>query len=344
MTPEDAPPAEERPRAHRPWLRGLVGLLLGIALVVFGVPAVGDLGAVGDELARLAGWQIGVLSVLALLAVGAAASMWMAAAPGLRPVPVLLLFLSCTATGYILPAGGAVATAMTLGMLSLLGVPSSRVPAVVLVAGLWNVLVRMGLPVVAFLAAELTGEPPAPLRASAGVGAAVVVSIVAGLVLLETVGGRGRVAGRVGAVLARLVGRLGRRGGDPAAFATEFRAALDDIVRRRWPAMTAAAVAFPLVQFAVLWTTLVFLGAEPEPVGVFGAFAIVSQVTSVPVTPGALGVAELSLIGALRSAGVGASLATTATVVYRFYTYVLLIPLGGLAYLLWNRRVFVPRR
>lgn len=340
MTPRESPPGERAP-PRLSWLRGLIGLVIGVALVVFGVPAVGDLGAVGDELARLAGWQIGVLSVLALLAVAAAASMWMAAAPGLRPVPVLLLFLSCTAAGYVLPAGAAVATAMTLGMLSVLGVPASRVPAVVLVAGLWNVLVRMGLPVVAFLAAEVAGEPPAPLRVSAGIGAVMDVGIVAGLVLFKAAGGRsGRVAGRVTAALARLVARFGRRDVDPAAFVAQFRAALDDIARRRWPALTAAAVAFPLAQFAVLWTTLVFLGAGPEPVGVFGAFAIVSQVTSVPITPGALGVAELSLIGALGSHGVGASVATTTTVVYRFYTYVALIPLGGLAYLLWNRRAF----
>jgi len=323
-------------------VRGAVGLVLGAALVVFGVPVVGDLGAATEELGRLAGWQVAVLSVLALLAVAAASSMWIAAVPGLRPGPVVLLYLSCTAAGYVLPAGAAVATAMTFGMLSVLGVPGGRVPAVVLVTGLWNILVRMGLPVVAFLAAEATGGAGAPLRASAGVGAVAVVVILGGLALAGFLGGRGG-TGRVGDVAVRVAARFGRTV-DPAALAAGFRGALDDIVRRRWPAMTAAAVALPLAQLSVLWTALVFLGAGPEPVPVLGSFAIVSQVTSVPVTPGALGVAELSLIGALRAEGIAAPLATAATAVYRFYTYVLLIPLGGLAYAVWNRRAFGKRR
>lgn len=337
---EPGPQAPDTAR-HRTWVRGVVGLVIGVALVVFGVPAVGDLDAVLGDIGRFAGWQIAVLAVLAVPPILAATSMWTAAVPSLRLGSVALLYLSCTAVGYVLPAGAAIATAMSVGMLAVLGVPAERVPAVVLVTGLWNILVRMGLPVIAFTLAEAVGDASAPLRASALVGGVAVVVILGGISLLFLLGGAGGgFLGRFAGPVGRLAARFGRKEFDLVEAGGLFRTATEEIVGRRWPWLTAAALLFPLAQFALLWVVLSFLGAGPEPVPVFGAFAVVSQVTSVPITPGALGVAEVSLIGALRSAGIGVSVATTATLVYRFFTYVVLIPLGGLAYLGWNRRAF----
>ncbi len=342
MTVPVEPGPQPPPAAHRrPWVRGVVGLVLGVALVVFGVPAVGDLGAVLGDLGRFAGWQIAVLAALAAPPIVAASSMWRAAVPGLRFGPTALLYLSCTAAGSVLPAGAAIATAMSIGMLAILGVPGERIPAVVLVTGLWTVLVRMGLPVVAFALAEATGGASAALRVSALVGGVVVAVVLGGISLLFVLGPTGGgLLGRFAGPVGRLAARFGRRDFDLVEAAGVFRTATEEIIGRRWPRLTAAALLFPLAQLSLLWVTLSFLGAGPDPVPVFGAFAIVSQVTSVPITPGALGVAEVSLIGALRTAGIGASVATTATLVYRFFTYVVLIPLGGLAYLGWNRRAF----
>lgn len=334
-------PGERPSRARRPWVRGAIGLALGVALVVFGVPAVGDVGAAVDELSALGGGQVAVLAVLAVFPILAAASMWPAAVPTIRFVPAVLLYLSCTAVGYVLPAGAAVATAMSMGMLAVLGVPGKEIPAVVLVTGVSNTVVRMAIPVLAYAFAVATGETWTALRASAIVGGVAVVVILVGLLLVFATGRTTRgILGVVARPVERISARFGAKAFDMGEAAEGFRTATFHVARGRWPYLAAAALLFPTAQLAVLWTSLVFLGAEPDPARVVGSFAIVSQVAAIPITPGALGVAEVSLIGALRAAGVATSAATTATLLYRFFTYVILIPLGGLAYLGWNRRAF----
>jgi uncharacterized protein (TIRG00374 family) len=58
----------------------------------------------------------------------------------------------------------------------------------------------------------------------------------------------------------------------------------------------------------------------------------------VPFTPGGLGFVEAGLVGTLRLAGVSASDALTATLLYRIVAFWLPIPAAGVAYLLFRRR------
>ena len=62
------------------------------------------------------------------------------------------------------------------------------------------------------------------------------------------------------------------------------------------------------------------------------------MLAQVPLTPGGLGFVEAGLVGTLTLAGVPASDAVAATLLYRLLSYWLPIPLGALAYVLFRRR------
>jgi putative heme transporter len=78
---------------------------------------------------------------------------------------------------------------------------------------------------------------------------------------------------------------------------------------------------------------------------VLGVFAFGRLLTAVPLTPGGLGVIELSYIGGLILAGrdhadvspdVFRAQVAAAVLVFRLLTYGIQIPLGGFTYVIWR--------
>jgi hypothetical protein len=67
--------------------------------------------------------------------------------------------LSSTAAANALPAGGAVAVGISWAMLSRWGIGAQEFVRYTLVSGLWNVFVRLGLPVIALLVLAISGQP-----------------------------------------------------------------------------------------------------------------------------------------------------------------------------------------
>jgi hypothetical protein len=58
----------------------------------------------------------------------------------------------------------------------------------------------------------------------------------------------------------------------------------------------------------------------------------------IPLTPGGLGFVEAGLVGTLKLAGVAASAALAATLLYRIVSFWLPLPAAGVAYALFHRR------
>lgn len=71
-----------------------------------------------------------------------------------------------------------------------------------------------------------------------------------------------------------------------------------------------------------------------------GIFALARLLSAAPVTPGGVGVVELTYIAGLAVAG-GPQLhaqAVAAALLFRLVGYGVQIPLGGITYLVWHRR------
>ena len=100
---------------------------------------------------------------------------------------------------------------------------------------------------------------------------------------------------------ARAGGRLGRAAGGLPARGRR-------LPERRWLPLTLATLAGHLTVFLVLLVSLRAVGvpaAEVSFAEAFAAWALIRILTTIPITPGGLGVVELGLTGALVSFGGG---------------------------------------
>jgi uncharacterized protein (TIRG00374 family) len=143
----------------------------------------------------------------------------------------------------------------------------------------------------------------------------------------------GRVADAVLRPLLRLV-RIHRR--------THLRAQLPavrrvmvEVVRDRWPLMSVGMVLYLSLQAALLWVCLEMVGNEFTFAAVLTAFAVDRLLTAVPLTPGGSGVVEAGTAAALVALGGAPASVAAAVLLYRAFTFLAEIPVGGVWALAW---------
>jgi uncharacterized membrane protein YbhN (UPF0104 family) len=264
------------------------------------------------------------------------------ATPGLRLVQAAVLTQSTTAVANSVPAGGAVAVALTYTMLSSWGFSRSRSTLSVVVSGIWNNFIKLGMPILALAILALQGERSAGrlVAAMAGLGGLVAAILVFAMILRsERFAHRAGLAGqRWMSALLRLVRRGPVEGWDLAI--TKWRSRVVGLVQHRWVALTASAIVSHLSLFAVLLLSLRVLGLSDAEIGwaqVLAIFAFARLLTAIPLTPGGVGVVELALIAGLsRGAGDDAQV-VGSVLMFRLLTYVLPIVIGGCTYVIWQR-------
>jgi uncharacterized protein (TIRG00374 family) len=255
-----------------------------------------------------------------------------------RWFPVACSQLAGNAVGRIVPGGGATATAFSVRMLQRAGVPAGRAAGALTAATLLQIGARLALPVLA-LPAIVAGAPVARgLSTAAYLGAVVLVLLVAGGVLAFAFDQPLEAAGRaLQWTLNATVRRHRKITGLP-----ERLLVLRDFVRttigRRWKAAVLSAAGSTGFDFLALLCALRAVGAQPQPSLVLLAFSAAGLLALIPLTPGGLGFVEAGLVGTLTLAGVSASDAVLATLAYRFVSFWLPIPAGGVAYAAFRRR------
>jgi uncharacterized membrane protein YbhN (UPF0104 family) len=98
-----------------------------------------------------------------------------------------------------------------------------------------------------------------------------------------------------------------------------------DVLGRRWISLTVATVLGQVTVFLVLLVSLRTLdvtGSEVSLLEAFAAWSLARVLTSIPVTPGGLGVVELGLTSALVGFGGRNADVVAAVLLYRFLTLV----------------------
>jgi uncharacterized protein (TIRG00374 family) len=325
-------------------LRVAFPVLVVLAIFLGVLPRITDYSAAWDLVRGLAWPDALLLAVLTAVNLASYSLVWMAAAPGLGWWRATMTEQASTAVANTVPVGFAFGVGATATMFHSFGFTGGEITRTVALTGLWNNLVKLGMPVVALAGLALTGGATRGLLAAAVVGVAVLLVALTLLVLVLTRGGAAAaVAGlgeRAAGVLARRAHRRGPSGWVPAI--EEWRIHSLALVRRRWPHLTAAAVGSHTALFVLLLACLRLVdgaGAELGWLPVLAVFSLTRLVTLVPITPGALGVAELSYVAGLTAVGVGASAAGAAVLVFRFLTWFVPIPCGAVAWLLWRRTV-----
>ena len=345
----NAAPPDHRRRSARRVLTGPVGrsaLTVGVVVAVFAgvLPQMADYSAAWDLVRGLTAVEATGIGAVALVNLFSYAPLWMAAMPGLTLGRAVLSDQASTAVSNTVPVGFAFGVGTNVAMYHSFGFSAAEITRAVALTGVWNTVVKLATPAVALVGVALVGDVDPWLGTAALLGSAVLLLGVGALVAVLT---HGRAAAALAAAAERVTAEAARavRRRPPSGWVARtdrFRADSLDLVRHRWVHLTAAAVASHAALFLVLLVCLRAVGgpgADVPWVVVLAVFSLTRLVTLVPITPGALGVAELSYVAGLTAVGVDPAGAAGTVLLFRFLTWFLPIPTGVVTWLLWRHGV-----
>lgn len=306
--------------------RAVLRFALGLALaaVVFAeiVPRIASYGSVAHRLATVSlPWALG-LAVAALLDIATTAFPWQAVLPRLPFIGALAFTQASTALTTLLPGGAPLGMALSFAFLRRLRVDRGAAAFAVAVTGIWSQVMILVYPLIGAILVFATGELSGTTAAIAGVSAACGALIVGLAVAALRSPGAARWLGDTAARAAAWVAELFHR--KPPGWSGEslvqLRAERLVLLRRRWGWLTAATLANQLTAYLVFELSLRAVGvsvATVPPSEAFLAWAIGRVISSLPLTPGGVGVVELGMIGTLVGFGASGAHVVAAVLLYR---------------------------
>jgi putative heme transporter len=326
-------------------IQGAISIVVVVSIFWFVLPKLADFSEVWRTIRAMTGLEVGVLAVVAAINLLTYLPVNMAVLPGLRAGEAFVANNASTAVANTLPAGGALGVGVNFAMYRSWGFDNASITLALLVSGILNTFVKLGMPVVALALLVILGEASTALVVAAVIGVivlAVAVGLFAGMLSSDRLADRiGTWLGRVATVIRRWLRRPPSV--NPGARAVEFRHQTIGLLASRGWYAAAATVVSHVTLYLVLLVALRQVGVSDDEVSwaqVLAAFAFGRLLTALPITPGGLGVIELGYVAALS---VGADEATRAQIVaavlvFRALTFLPPILIGAACYVFWRRR------
>ena len=328
----------------------LISVVLVVAIFAYAIPKIADYRSVWQAFTNMTWLELTSLVVATVFNLFTYWWQNMASIPGLGVWQAAVNNQTTTSIADTIPGGGYIAVGVGYTMYRSWGFPTSAIALSALVTGIWNVFMKLGLPVIALAILAVQGQASGGLVLASLVG---VLVLAGGVVLFALVLWKKELAHRIGDGLGRAVSvvlRLIRR---PSVeqwgeAAVRFRRQTIDLVSKRGIALTVTTIVSHLALFLVLLLAVRHVGVSESEIStaqVLGVFAFGRLVTALPLTPGGLGLVELSYIGGLILAGrahanvptdVFHAQVAAAVLVFRTLTYGIQIPLGAFTYLIWR--------
>jgi putative heme transporter len=347
----DAPQAPEVKRSgskrrlsNKQIIQIVVSLAVVILIFVGVLPKIADYGEVWATIRAMTWLEIATLLIAGAWNLLSYLPILTSVLPGLTLRQAFVSTQATTAVANTVPAGGAVAVGLTYSMYSSWGFTGAQTVLSVIVSGVWNNFVKLGMPVIAIALLAIRGQTATGLVLAAVVGVGVLLVAVVLFTLMlksEPLARRiGSWSGRVAAATLRLARKEFTR--DLGEAAVRFRAQTIGLLHRRWLVLTIATIVSHVSLYLVLLITLRHVGISEQELGwveVLASFSFVRLISALPITPGGLAVVELGYVGSF-SIWLDPSLraeAVAAVLVFRALTYLLPIPLGIGTYLFWRR-------
>jgi putative heme transporter len=349
----DGPVPQQTGMKSRVWRIAQIALsvFVVVGIFAFAIPKIADYAAVWRAIAAMTWLEIASL-VLAMV-FNLFTYWWqnMASMPGLGVWQAAVNNQTTTSIADTIPGGGYLAVPLGYAMYRSWGFSTSAIALSVATTGIWNMFMKLGLPIVALALLAVTGQASASLVTASLIGLAVLVIAV---VLFALMLWRESLAERIGSGLGRAASAVLRVFRRPAvdwgAAAVRFRQDIIGLVRERWAALTVTTVLSHLALWFVLLLSLRAVGVSEQEIStaqVLGVFAFGRLISALPITPGGVGVVELTYIGGLVLAGranadvpadVFRAQVAAAVLVFRTLTYVVQIPIGAFTYLIWRSK------
>lgn len=328
--------------AHvRKVLQAVIGLGLAAVLLIWGLPhfaktSWGDIWGVITTvpLYYALGYQL-----LMLVGLWCYTFTFTGSLPGLTHSKALIVNLCGSSVSNLLPGGGAVGLAATYAICRSWGFSRRATSTSVIVTGVWNVLARIALPVVAIAALWFGGVTlPDALTDLALAGMLTGLAILAALISIMV---SERAAQAIGRGLDAVIGPLIRRRRKSSTMRIDelvhdLRGRIKDVVGSGWWSMSLGMVGF-FAAYYVLFVLIMRGTGVTLPLNLlFAAFAIGRLLTTIGVTPGGVGVTETATSAVLVAWGADPAGATAGVVLFSIFTHLMEVPLGALGWLLWT--------
>jgi uncharacterized membrane protein YbhN (UPF0104 family) len=324
-------------RARRATVSVLVGAAAAATLVLLPRAVGTTWTSVGGLLGQVSLAGIIALSVVWIAGLFSHSFVLAASLPGLSKRRGLTLSLTGSAVSNVLPLGGAAGTGLNFAMTRRWGFSSTSFAGFLAVSTLVNVVAKLGV-----VAVALALIPAVHTALPAGRTGLLLLPVLAALALVAWALLSAPVAAWCGRGLDRLVGsvRSGRRSALESSL-PELRLSILRVFRGGWVPMSAGMIGYLFLQAALLWLCFHVLGASLGAGAVLAGLAVERLLTLIPITPGGAGVVEVGTTAALIALGGDPAIMTAGLLLYRGFTYLLEIPVGGTTLAIWllrNRR------
>ena len=337
----------ETDRARRKRLRHLLTQALAVAVIIavfaFIFPRIASYSRAWHDVSTMTAPWIATLAGVTVL--NLLVNWWFITAclPGLGLRRAAAMNLSSTAVANTVPAGGAIALGVSWNMASAWGFSGEEFTLYTLVSGLWSQFAKFGTPAVALIALSAVGSANRSLVLATVLGTAVFLAALAAVIAALHSDGfmaaLGRVAQRFMDWLTGLFHRRGPQHVERGFLGFKHRAA-HLLASRGW-LISVSTLASDLGGWLVQLACLRALGVSAAEVSwekSFAGYALIRLLTTIPITPGGLGITEVGLTEYLAS---GASAAVTdqiaaAILLARALTFIVPIPLGAVNFTVWK--------
>lgn len=331
-----------RKSPKRRLLEGAASLSVTIIMFLFVVPAVSGAhySAIWSQISTISIAKLAMLLGIWALGMLAYSGVLVNCLPGLRRPQAVTVTLAGSAVSNVVPFGGAVGVGATYAIDMSWGFSPPTVTLAILVSGVWNVFVKLALPVIAIVLLLASGSDTGRLVIPAIIGVVALVTAIGALALIMRSEVLATTVGRIGQRLMTPVGRRIHRLAelDVERSVLDFRHHSIGLLRGHWLGITVWVAMFNIIQYLLLLACVRSIGLDTHELGwieVFAAFAFARLLEAIPLTPSGVGFVETGAAATLIAFGGNAEAATAAVFLFRGFTYLLEIPTGAVAWGVW---------
>jgi len=189
------------------YVSAAVSLLIVVGIFVYAIPKFADYAQVWKAITTLTPIEMGTLIAATIFNLFTYWWANMAALPGLRLWPAAVVTQTTTSVANTLPGGGAIAIGLTYSILHSWGFSGTAVALYVGVSGIWNIFMKLALPVLSVVFLVISGKKSAAFISAALIGLAV---LAAAVVLLAAIFKSEALARRVGNGIAHVLSAIRR--------------------------------------------------------------------------------------------------------------------------------------
>lgn len=325
----------------RKTLQAVVGIGLAVALLMWGLPYFAETtwAKIWEVIATIPLSHAVGFQLLMLLGLWCYTFTFTGSLPGLTHSKALIVNLCGSSVSNLLPGGGAVGLAATYAICRSWGFSRRATSTSVVVTGVWNVLARIALPVIAIAVLWFSGVTlPGSLTDLALAGMLTGLAILGALVAIIA---SERAAQAIGRGLDAVIGPLVRRRRPDStmrisALVSDLRGRIKHVVSHSWWSMTLGMIGFFGAYFVLFVLIMRGTGVTLPLNLLFAAYAIGRLLTTIGITPGGIGVTEVATSVVLVGWGADPGGAAAGLVLFSIFTHLMEVPLGALGWLLWT--------